>query len=132
MRRISPQGIFAVAAGKDRVIYSSRTGELWMSSLEGDHAVQLAESLRPSPVMSWFLQNQSLYLTRPDERSHDYVFLRYRDGRTATLGNSKDVLVPNAPDVAVSSDERWLLFARQDSSRSDLKIRREQASSPKN
>lgn len=76
--------------------------------------------------MSWFQAGQSLYLSRFEERTHSYSFLRYRNGRTTTIGESSGILVPNAPDIGVSPDERWLLYARQDSSQSDLKIRRTQ------
>lgn len=131
IQRITPHGMFAVAAGKNGIVYSSRTGEIWMNSSDGESAVELPEALRPAPVMSWFLQNQSLYLTQFDERTRDYTFLRYRNGRTTLLGASNGMLVPNAPDIAVSPDEKWLLYAQQDSSGSDLKIRRRQPPPPR-
>jgi len=84
------------------------------------------DGLRADPVMSWFPAGRSLYLSRFDEHTHSYSFLRYRDGRMTVIGESGGILVPNAPDIGVSPDERWLLYARQDSSQSDLKIRKMQ------
>ncbi len=126
VQRIAQAGIFAVAATSQGLIYSSRTGELWASGPDGRNPVPLMDGLRADPVMSWFPARQSLYLSHFNEHTHSYSFLRYRDGRTATVGESGGVLVPNAPDIGVSPDERWLVYARQDSSQSDLKIRRQQ------
>jgi len=36
----------------------------------------------------------------------------------------RGLLVPNAPDISVSPDSKWLLFAEQDTAESDLKLRR--------
>jgi hypothetical protein len=84
------------------------------------------DGLRADPVMSWFPAGQSLYLSHFEKQTHSYSFLRYRNGRTTTISKSGGVLVPNAPDIGISPDERWLVYARQDSSQSDLKIRRTQ------
>jgi dipeptidyl aminopeptidase/acylaminoacyl peptidase len=124
VRRIAPSGIFAIAAVNQGLVYSSRTGELWISDPDGGKTTALMGGLRADPVMSWFSVGRSLYLSRFDERTHSYSFLRYRDGRTVSVGVSGGMLVPNAPDIAVSPDERWLLYAAQDSSQSDLKIRK--------
>jgi Tol biopolymer transport system component len=126
VQRISPAGIFAISASSQGLIYSSRTGELWVSGEDGRNPVPLMDGLRADPVMSWFPAGQSLYLSHFEEQTHSYSFLRYRDGRMTAIGESGGMLVPNAPDIGVSHDERWLLYARQDSSQSDLKIRRPQ------
>lgn len=126
VQRISPAGIFAVSASSQGLIYSSRTGELWASGPDGGSPTPLLGGLRADPVMSWFPAGQSLYLSHFEEQTHSYSFLRYRNDRTTTIGESGGVLVPNAPDIGVSPDERWLVYARQDSSQSDLKIRRTQ------
>jgi Tol biopolymer transport system component len=124
-QRISPPGIFAVTATKEGLVYSSRTGEMWRSGPDGENATLLMGGLRSDPVMSWFSDGQTLFLSRFDERARDFSFLRYKAGRMEVLGLSKGMLVPNAPDIAVSPDGHWLLYAKQDSSQSDLRIRRE-------
>lgn len=126
VERISPAGIFAISATSQGLIYSSRTGELWASGPDGRNPIPLMDGLRADPVMSWFPAGQSLYLSHFEEHTHSYSFLRYRNGRTTTISERVGVLVPNAPDIGLSPDERWLLYARQDSSQSDLKIRRTQ------
>jgi Tol biopolymer transport system component len=124
VQRIAQAGIFAVAPTGQGLIYSSRNGELWSSDLDGNHPAELMGGLRADPVMSWLPVGRSLYLSRFDARTHVYSFLRYRDGQTVSVGVSEGPLVPNAPDIAVSPDERWLLYAGEDSSQSDLKIRK--------
>ena len=126
VQRISQAGIFAISASSQGLIYSSRTGQLWTSEADGQNPVPLMNGLRADPVMSWFATGQSLYLSHFENQTHSYSFLRYRNGQTTTISQSGGILVPNAPDVAVSPDERWLAYARQDSSQSDLKIRRTQ------
>ena len=126
VQRISPAGIFAISASSQGLIYSSRTGELWASGADGRNPVPLLPGFRADPVMSWFPVGQSLYLSHFEEQTHSYSFLRYRNGRATTISESSGVLVPNAPDIGISPDERWLIYARQDSSQSDLKIRRAQ------
>jgi Tol biopolymer transport system component len=126
VRRISQAGIFAISSSSQGLVYSSRTGELFASGADGRSPVPLMDGLRADPVMSWFLVGRNLYLSHFEERTHSYSFLRYRDGRTTSIGESGGFLVPNAPDIGVSPDERWLVYARQDSSQSDLKIRRTQ------
>lgn len=126
VQRISPTGVFAISANSQGLIYSSRTGELWASGTDGRNPIPLMNGLRADPVMSWFPAGQSLYLSHFEEQTHSYSFLRYRNGRTTTIGESGGALVPNAPDIAVSPDERWLVYARQDSSQSDLKMRKTQ------
>jgi Tol biopolymer transport system component len=123
-QRVSPHGMFTAAASKDDLLYSTRGGDLWSSALNGNGAKQLPDPLHASPVMSWYLQGQSIYLSQIDENGHDYRLLRYRSGRLTLLGTSHGMLVPNAPDIAVSPDEHWLVYARQDSSGSILKIRK--------
>ena len=126
VQRISPAGIFAISDTSQGLVYSSRTGELWTSDSNGLNPEALMGGLRADPVMSWFSLGRSLYLSRFNEHTHSYSFFRYRDGRTTSVGGSNGMLVPNAPDIAVSPDERWLLYAAQDSSQSDLKIRKTQ------
>ncbi len=123
---ISSPGIFAVTETKDGLVYSSRTGEMWQSGPDGQNPKLLIESLRADPVMSWFSDGQALFLSHLDERTHDFSILRYRDRRMSPVAYSHGKLVPNAPDIAVSPDGRWLLYARQDTSQSDLRFRRSQ------
>jgi Tol biopolymer transport system component len=122
--RVSPHGMFASAAADRSLVYSNRSGELWSSALDGTDAKPIPGLPSSSPVMSWYLTGSDLYLTEAVDDGHDYRFLQYRSGRVSSLGTSHGALVPNAPDIAVSPDGRWLVYAKQDSSGSDLKIRR--------
>jgi hypothetical protein len=112
-----------ICRNRDSLIFSTR-GDLWSSRLDGNDAKPLSTLMPSSPVMSWVLQKHSVYLTELDKSSHEYRPLRYRNGQLPVLGSGGGMLVSNASDVAVSPDERWLVYARQDSSSSDLKIRK--------
>jgi hypothetical protein len=77
--------------------------------------------------MSWYVNRGTLYLTGRDKNGHSIVRTWPTTGspsldRVSIRGN----LVPNAPDIAVSPDGRWLLFAEQDLAESDLKFRKRQ------
>jgi Tol biopolymer transport system component len=123
LHRISAPGMFAVVPVGDVLIFSSRTGILWKSDLDGGHAQPLTPELQAEPVMSWFANRGTLYLTARDGSGHPTVRTwpasKQSFNRDAIHGN----LVPNAPDIAVSPDGRWLLFAKQDLAESDLKAR---------
>lgn len=123
MQRISPDGVFAVSVTPEGIVYSSRGGDLWRSGFDGSNSSRFPGDLKAFPVMSWFIQGQSLYLSQPNLHSHGFSILRYTDGRVATIKTDSGALVPNAPDLAVSPDGKWLLYAQEDNSQSDLKIR---------
>jgi hypothetical protein len=123
VKRISADGMFAVSASPHDVVYSSRTGQLWQDSLSGGNAASLQQLVPPEPVMSWFVLNRIIYTTRFDSQTHHYSLWQYDGKRSKLLANNLGPLVQNAPDIAVSPDSRWLLYARQDSAQSDLKIR---------
>ncbi len=74
-------------------------------------------------MMSWFVQGRSLYLSQSNPNSRGFSILRYANGRVATIKTDSGALVSNAPDLAVSPDGKWLLYAQEDNSQSDLKIR---------
>jgi Tol biopolymer transport system component len=124
VQRVSPHGMFASAADDKSLVYSNRDGDLWSTTLDGTNAKQIPDLPSSSPVMSWYMQGNDIFLTQAIDNGHDYRLLEYRSGRVSSLGTSNGALVPNAPDIAVSPDERWLVYAKQDSSGSDLRIRK--------
>jgi Tol biopolymer transport system component len=124
VQRVSPHSMFASSAADKSLVYSNRDGDLWSSKLDGTDAKRIPGLPSSSPVMSWYLQGNDIYLTQALDNGHDYRLLQYGSGRVTSLGTSNGTLVPNAPDIALSPDGRWLVYAKQDSSGSDLRIRR--------
>lgn len=77
------------------------------------------------PVMSWSLLGDDIYYSRVGKQDYGpYQFFKTSSGHVIQLGRSMQRLVPNAPDVAVSPDGKLLLYAQEDVSSGDLKIRR--------
>lgn len=124
-RRVSDYGMFAVSVNADGIYYSSRAGQIWRAGPHGENPAELPEPVQAMPVMSWWLRGSDLYFTQRDGSNPDgYQFLRESGGRIVVLGRSTQRLVANAPDITVAPDGKWLLFAQEDVSNSDLKIRK--------
>jgi Tol biopolymer transport system component len=127
-QRVSDSGIFASSANAQYLYYSSRGGQIWRASLHGEDPRRLPKEVEAMPVMSWYLSGDTIYFSRADpHNSNQYEFLRNSSGKITHLGHSAQRLVPNAPDIAVSPDGNWLLYAQEDISSSDLKLRRASA-----
>ncbi|AFL87473.1 periplasmic component of the Tol biopolymer transport system [Terriglobus roseus DSM 18391] len=124
LQRVTASGMFAVTAAEDGIFFSSRTGILWKSDADGSHAQALMPELQAEPVMSWFADRGTLYLTNKDKTGRPILRTWSASQGSIDRGALEGHLVPNAPDIAVSPDGRWLLFAERDLAESDLKLRK--------
>lgn len=129
LQKVASKSLFAVACDGDKLILSTRTGTLWTSELDGSHLRPIDPELKAEPVMSWFPNRGSLYLTRDTQGAGKEILVVSPNGQRRSLGTISGSLVPNAPDIAVSPDDRFLLIAKEDVAESDLKLRHGSADS---
>lgn len=114
---------FAAAELNDSgiLILAGRHGEIWTASSSSDPPTRWS-GITADPDLSWFPSASGLYFTRA---RHDGKFELCHAAPSRSvkcLGSFPAPLALNAPDIAVSPDERSILFAEQDSSTGDIKL----------
>lgn len=113
LQRVSAAGMFAVAASSHGIFYSSRTGEIWSAGPNGE-SPQRISGLTAQPVMSWYVAGDDLYFSRFSTKLNAFELMEFTGGHLRSLGRLSTNLVQNAPDIALSPDRRFVLFAQED------------------
>lgn len=121
-KKILSNGMFAVISDGDKLYLSTRVGTLWQSDLQGGHLQPLAPNAKAEPVMSWSVLDGSVYYTRNTQEGPKEIIQLSTSGEKR-IGHVQGSLIPNAPDIAISPDAKFMLFAKQDMAESDLKLR---------
>lgn len=116
--------MFSVSVSGNDLIIGSNSGELFRSDPNGGHFDALPKHLKVEPVMSWVADDDTVFLTQFDPERKTFNLSSFHEGQLIPLGPLDGNLVPNAPDIAISKDRKWLLYSRQETAQSDLMIRR--------
>ncbi len=102
------------------LLLGSRHGEIWTLASPKAQPVRWA-GVTANPDLSWFPGTSGLFFTQA-EPSGEFELCRATTAATQCLGSFQGSLALNAPDIALSPDERSILFVKQDSSTGDIKL----------
>jgi Tol biopolymer transport system component len=124
--RVAPvagNDVFASAESFDgKILYfsSSSTGEIWRSGVDGADPVRIVSAPRPFPPMGWTVFAGGLYFSSNEDNSDRYLLSSFIDGRLTEIGHTKMPVVAHTPSLGASPDGKYLLFAQEDQSRSNI------------
>jgi Tol biopolymer transport system component len=99
---------------------------VWSEKTDGTNTQQLV-SVHPDPDLDWAVDKDGIYFAIGDASSAEVYLYSFRDSRVTSAGKLTQVLSLGTPSLTVSPDGQWLLYACIDSTKSDIKIRRELA-----
>ena len=122
-RKFQIPNAFAAAELDDSglLVLGSRYGEIWRTTSNKSSAPVRWNDLVVTPALSWFPAPSGLYFARA-KGDDQFEVCRATLVVTKCLGSFPNALVLNGPDIALSPDEHWILFAQQDASTGDIKL----------
>ncbi|WP_213804068.1 PD40 domain-containing protein [Granulicella sp. dw_53] len=99
---------------------------IWSERTDGSELKQIP-GVHPDPDLDWAVSKDGIYFAVSDAASARLNFYSFRDARITAAGKLAQALSLGTPSLVVSPDGKWLLYACIDSTKSDIKIRRESA-----
>ena len=112
---------FEPSSGEE-LYFNVMGGMLYRAGLDGSGPRQLP-GVTAMPEINWAVSGGTVYYTQ-QESSGQIAFYAFKNGKSNLLTRIPGQLVRNTSNLAVSPDRKWLLFAQQDHSTSDIMVRR--------
>ena len=120
--QITRGGAFAAVAADGKLLYYTKAARFafWKSPAEGGAESPVVESTMSTPL-NFAVSPSGTYFTAtaPDQARSSLRLYRWSDGKVQDLAQFE---MPPFLQMAVSPDEKWLLFTRLDSQVNDLML----------
>lgn len=111
--RESPDGRFVYYA-KENV------PGLWRVPAEGGEEMKVSDEVRQG---AWAVWGRGVYFLNPEARPHLSIeFYSFADGRTTPVATIEKELFWSGPGLTATPDGRWILYAQNDQTESDIML----------
>jgi len=125
---VAPAGSVAAIedlSGEHLLFVEINHPRVWIADTDGTDA-HVLEDVTPQPTLDWAPATDGLLYLVNSSQGADVFSYSFREGIPRKLGSLPQILAEGTPSVAISPDQRMLLYATIDQRMSEIKLRRAQ------
>jgi Tol biopolymer transport system component len=129
---VAPAGSMAAIedlSGQHLMFVDTNYHRVWVADTDGADAHVLDE-VTAQPALDWAPTTNGLLYLVSSSQGADVFSYSFREGRSRKLGSLPQMLAEGTPSVAISPDQRTLLYATIDQRISEIKLRRALSGAP--
>lgn len=129
---VAPAGSVAAIedlSGQRLLFVETNYQRVWVADTDGADA-HVLDSVTARPALDWAPTTDGLFYLVSSRQGADVFSYSFREGEPRKLGSLSQMLADGTPSVAISPDQRTLLYATIDQRTSEIKLRRALSGAP--